>query len=64
MAFSLQYVYDYVTKLSSQQAKVIPNYENKHVRSTVQGEAKHTNIKSSNLVTGKLTTAQVTKLLL
>jgi hypothetical protein len=33
------YVYDYVTKLCKQQAEVIRNHENEHIRGIGQGEA-------------------------
>jgi hypothetical protein len=40
MAFSVPYVYDYITKSCRQQAQVIPNYENDCVHSTGQGKAR------------------------
>jgi hypothetical protein len=40
-AFSIPYIYDYITKLSRQQAEVIQNHENINVRNTGQGEARH-----------------------
>jgi hypothetical protein len=40
-AFSIPYVYDYMTKLSRQQAEVIKNHENSNVRNIGQGEARH-----------------------
>jgi hypothetical protein len=40
-AFSIPYVYDYITKLSRQQAEVIENHENENVRNIGQGEARH-----------------------
>jgi hypothetical protein len=40
-AFNLPYVYDYITKLCRQQAEVIQNHENEHVRGIGQGEARH-----------------------
>jgi hypothetical protein len=40
-AFNLPYVYDYITKLCRQQAEVIQNHENEHVRSIGQREARH-----------------------
>jgi hypothetical protein len=40
-AFNLAYVYDYITKLCRQQAKVIQNHENEHVHVIGQGEARH-----------------------
>jgi hypothetical protein len=39
-AFNLPYVSDYITKLCGQQAEVIQNHENGHVRSIGQGEAR------------------------
>jgi hypothetical protein len=57
-AFSLQYVYDYITKLWRQRAEVIQNHENDHVRSITQGENK----RSLKLAAVNLTTVQVTKL--
>jgi hypothetical protein len=35
-----------VTKFCSQQTEVIQNHENEHVRSTGQGEARHTKYKT------------------
>jgi hypothetical protein len=35
------YISDYVTRLCRQQAEVMQNYENGHVRSMRQGEARH-----------------------
>jgi hypothetical protein len=40
-AFILPYVYDYITKLCRQEAEVIQNHENEHVRGTGQGKAMH-----------------------
>jgi hypothetical protein len=34
-------IYDYITKLSRQQAEVIQNHENVNVRNIGQGEAQH-----------------------
>jgi hypothetical protein len=42
-------VYDYITKLCRQQAEVIQNHKNEHVRSIGQGEAKHRKYKMLNL---------------
>jgi hypothetical protein len=36
-AFSIPYIYDYITKLSRQQAEVIQNHENVNVRNIGQG---------------------------
>jgi hypothetical protein len=48
-AFGLPYVYDYVIKLFRQQADVIQNHENKHVRSIGQGEARRRKYKRLKL---------------
>jgi hypothetical protein len=40
-AFSMPYIYDYITELSRQQAEVIQNHENVNVRKIGQGEARH-----------------------
>jgi hypothetical protein len=40
-AFSIPYIYDYITKLSRQQAEVIQNHENANVRNIGEGEARH-----------------------
>jgi hypothetical protein len=63
-AFNLPSVYDYITKLCSQQAEIIQNHENGHVRSIGQGEARHRKycIIGLNLVMVKFTVVQVTKL--
>jgi hypothetical protein len=53
MAFKLPYVYDYITKLRRQQAKVIQNHENENVAT----------FEKANTDTGN-TTVQVTRLLL
>jgi hypothetical protein len=41
MAFKLPYIFDYITKLCRQQAKVIHNHENANVRNIGQGEPRH-----------------------
>jgi methionine synthase II (cobalamin-independent) len=48
-AFSIQYIYNYITKLSRQQAEVIQNHENVNVRNIGQGEAWHRKYKSLKL---------------
>jgi hypothetical protein len=53
--FNIPYVYDYITKLCKQQAEVIQNHENEHVRGIGQGE-------SLNLSVIKFKTVQMTKL--
>jgi hypothetical protein len=42
MAFKIPYMYDCITKLCRQQADVIQNDENSHIRNTVQGEEAET----------------------
>jgi hypothetical protein len=41
ISFQNPYVYDFITKLCKQQAKVIEHHENIHVRNIGQGEARH-----------------------
>jgi hypothetical protein len=48
-AFNLPYVYAYITKLCWQQAEVIQNHENEHVRGIGQGEARHRKYKRLKL---------------
>jgi hypothetical protein len=48
-AFILPYIYDYITKLSRQQAEVIQNHENVNLRNIGQGEARHRKYKRLNL---------------
>jgi hypothetical protein len=52
-AFSIPYVYDYMTKLSRQQAEVIQNHENTNVRNFGQGEARHRKYKRLKLGGGQ-----------
>jgi hypothetical protein len=52
-AFNLPYVKDYITKLCRQQAAVIQNHENEHVRGTGQGEARHRKYKRLKLGGGQ-----------
>jgi hypothetical protein len=40
-AFNIPYIYNYITKLCRQQAKVIQNHENSNVCNKGQGEAQH-----------------------
>jgi hypothetical protein len=40
-AFSIPYIYDYIKKLSRQQAEVIQNHKNVNFRNIKQGEAQH-----------------------
>jgi hypothetical protein len=62
MAFKILYVYDYITKLSSQQAEVLQNHDNENVRNIGQGEARHRKYKRLKLGGVKHTTVQVTRL--
>jgi hypothetical protein len=62
-AFSIPYIYVYITKLSRQQAEVIQNHENLNVRNIGQGEARHRKYKSLNLVAVRHMTVQMTRLL-
>jgi len=41
VAFKILYVYDFVTKLSSQKTTVVLNHENVNVRNTGQGDAQN-----------------------
>jgi hypothetical protein len=51
-------------KIVQQQAEVVPNHENEHVRSLGQGKARHRKYERLKLGGGQITTIQVTKLLL
>jgi hypothetical protein len=53
MAFNLLYVYDYTAKLCRQQAEVIQNHENEHIRSIGQGEEIHRKYKRLKLADGQ-----------
>jgi hypothetical protein len=53
MSFKISYVYDYITKLCRQQAQVIQNHENIHVRIIGQGEARHRKYKRLKLGVGQ-----------
>jgi hypothetical protein len=52
-AFDLPYIYDYRTKLYREQAEVIQNYENEHVRDIGQGKARYRKYKRLKLGGGK-----------
>ena len=41
MAFKILYLYDYITKVSRQQAEVIQSHDNENVHNIEQGEALH-----------------------
>jgi hypothetical protein len=53
MAFNLLYVYDYVIKWFREHAEVTQNYDNEHVRSIGQGEARRRKYKRLKLGGGK-----------
>jgi hypothetical protein len=53
VAFEIPYVYDFITKLCRQQAKVIQNHVNPNVRNIGQGEAQHRKYKRLKLVGGQ-----------
>jgi hypothetical protein len=52
-AFNLLYIHDYIIKLCRQQAKVIQNHDNEHVRSIGHGEARHRKYKRLKLGGGE-----------
>jgi hypothetical protein len=52
-AFSIPYIYDYITNLSRQQAEVMQNHENVNVRNVGQGEARHKKYKRLKLGGGR-----------
>jgi hypothetical protein len=52
-AFSIPYIYDYITKLSRRQAEAIQNHENANVRNIGQGEAWHRKYKRLKLGGGQ-----------
>jgi hypothetical protein len=52
-AFNLPYVYDYIPKLCGQQAEVIQNHENEHVRVIGQDEGRHRKYKRLKLGGGQ-----------
>jgi hypothetical protein len=49
IAFNLPYVYNYITKLCRQQAEVIQNHDNEHVRSIRKGKTWHRKYKKLKL---------------
>jgi hypothetical protein len=53
MAFNIPYIYDYITKLSSQQAEDIQNHENANVCNIGQGKARHRKYKRLKLGGGQ-----------
>jgi hypothetical protein len=54
VAFHIQYVYDYVTKLCRRQAEIIHNHENENVRNNGQGQTPHKTYKWLKLGGGQL----------
>jgi hypothetical protein len=61
MAFQVQYIYDYITKLCRQQAEVIQNHENANVRDIRTGEARHRKYKRLKLGGSKRKTVQMNR---
>jgi hypothetical protein len=53
MAFQVLQIYDYITKLCSQQAEVINNHKNANVRDIGKGEARRTKYKRLKLGGGQ-----------
>jgi hypothetical protein len=53
MYFQIPFVYNYITKLSRQQAEVIQNHDNENVRTAGQGEARHRKYKRLKLGGGQ-----------
>jgi methionine synthase II (cobalamin-independent) len=53
MAFKISHIYEYITKLSREQAEVIQNHENANVRNIGQGEARHREYKRLKLGGGQ-----------
>jgi hypothetical protein len=49
----MTYIYDYITKLSRQQAEVIQNHENVNVRNIGRGKARHRKYKRLKLGGGQ-----------
>jgi hypothetical protein len=52
-AFSIPYIYDYITELSRQQAEDIQNHENANVRNIGQRKARHRKYKRLKLGGGQ-----------
>jgi hypothetical protein len=53
MAFEIPYVHGYITKLCRQQAEVIQNHDNEHVRNIGQGGVRHRKYKRLKLGGGQ-----------
>jgi hypothetical protein len=52
-AFNILYIYDYITKLCRQQAKIIQNHGIDNVRNIGQGEPRHRKFKRLKLEGGQ-----------
>jgi hypothetical protein len=52
-SFQIPYVYDYITKLCRQEAKVIQNHDNENVRTIGKGKARHRKYKRLKLGGGQ-----------
>jgi hypothetical protein len=53
ISFQIPYVYDFITKLCKQQAKVIQHHKNIHVRNIGQGKVRHRKYKRLKLDGGQ-----------
>jgi hypothetical protein len=51
--FNFPFAYDYIAKVRTQQAEVMQNHENEHVRGLGQGGARHRNYKRLKLGGGQ-----------
>jgi hypothetical protein len=60
--FQIPFVYDYITKLSRQQAEVIQNHANENVRNMDKAKPVTENTRGLNLAAVKHMTVQVTRL--
>jgi hypothetical protein len=58
-AFNLPYACNYITKLCRQQAEVVQNHENEHVRGIRQGEARYRKYKKLKLDGGEATNRSI-----
>jgi hypothetical protein len=59
LAFKIPYVYDYITKLCTRLAEVIPSHKNPNVRAIGLGEARHRKYQRLKLGAERSTTVQV-----
>jgi hypothetical protein len=53
-AFSIPYIYDYITKLCRKQTKIIQNHDNTNVSNTGQGKPRHRKFKRLKLGAGQV----------